>query len=144
MESKTAKRRVKTSIRKTIKRIYNNMCGSNVNKVGYNPKYSLTYGEVTQKGIESLVKIYNKQCNILKYENDRRVFYDLGSGIGKNVITVASLVPKITSKGIELVKDRHDMAIKAYSALSSSLQQRIQFIEGSIFDYNISDAFRMK
>lgn len=142
MESKTLKRcKIKTyATRKRIKRIYNNMNGWNVNKIGYDPQYSLTYGEVTQEGIESLVEIFNKQCNILKYTNERRTFYDIGSGIGRIVITVASLLPKIKSKGIELVKDRHDMAMTAYNQLPYMLKNRIQFIEGSVFNYNISDA----
>jgi len=116
------------------------MSGSVADTSGYDPKYALTYGEITQKGIEKLVTIFNNKRDISTYPSDRRVFYDLGSGIGKNVIVVAMSVPSITSKGIELVKDRHTMAMTAYGSLSPSLQERIQFTNGSLFDYNISDA----
>ena len=124
----------------TIDNLYTNMSGSAADTSGYDPKYALTYGEITQKGIEKLVTIFNNKRDISTYPSDRRVFYDLGSGIGKNVIVVAISVPSITSKGIELVKDRHTMAMTAYGSLSPSLQERIQFTNGSLFDYTISDA----
>ena len=40
---------------------------------------SPTYGEATQKGVESLVKFFKD------YFNQIPLFYDLGSGLGKMV-----------------------------------------------------------
>ena len=132
--------RIKKNDTCEIDNLYHNMSGSIADTSGYDPKYALTYGEITQTGIKKLITIFNNKKNISEYPSDRRTFYDLGSGIGKNVIIVAMSVPSITSKGIELVKDRHNMAMTVYGSLSSSLQERIQFINGSLFDYNISDA----
>ena len=53
---------------------------------------------------------------------------------------VASLVPGIKSKGIELVKERHNKAMVAYNALKHKSKENIEFICGSFFDYDISDA----
>ena len=102
--------------------------------------FSTVYGEVTREGIEKLIKIFNRIQPILKYPRERRTFYDLGSGFGKNVIVAAELIPSIKSKGIELVKERHDGAIDAYNKLSPLLQSQINFTNGSMFDYDISDA----
>jgi predicted RNA methylase len=103
-------------------------------------QYATTYGEMTLKGIELLVKLFEKTQPRRIYPINHQTFYDLGSGLGKNVMMVASLVPGIKSKGIELVKERHNKAMIAYNALKNKSKENIEFICGSFFDYNVSDA----
>jgi len=123
--------------RKKIKKLYKGLNGYGVNG-SYDSKYATTYGEITLKGIEHLVDIYQKEYKVLS--DSPKVFYDLGSGIGKFVTMVAELIPTIQSKGIELVKERHETAMKVYHTLKDSVQARIEFICGSMFDYSIKDA----
>jgi SAM-dependent methyltransferase len=136
----TSKIRVRLNkTRKHINKLYQNKSGYMNNLEKYNGHH-VTYGEVTQEGIEKLVDEFNKQP-ITTYEKTRRTFYDLGSGIGKNVIVVASLVPEIKSKGIEIVQERHDMAIEARQKIKSKqIKDRVEFICGSLMDINLEDA----
>ena len=128
----------RNATRKQIKRIYKGMNGYADDEI--HEKYVTTYGEMTLKGIEQLVTLFEKTQPIQTYPNNQQTFYDLGSGLGKNVMMVASLVPGIKSKGIELVKERHNKAMVAYNALKHKSKENIEFICGSFFDYNISDA----
>jgi hypothetical protein len=106
----------------------------------YKEKYDTTYGEITLAGIEKLIHVYRKTYPISKYPSGQRTFYDLGSGIGKNVMMVAGLVPELHAKGIEIVKDRHDKAMSVYHKYKSPSKARITFINGSLYDYSIDDA----
>jgi len=124
--------------RRNINVLYKHKSGYMQNLEKYKEHHT-TYGEVTQEGIEKLIDAYSKQP-IHTYDKTRRTFYDLGSGIGKNVIVVASLIPEIKSKGIEIVKERHDMALEAHKQLKSNLKDRIEFTCGSFMDANFQDA----
>ena len=128
----------RNATRKQIKRIYKGMNGYADDEI--HEKYVTTYGEMTLKGIEQLVTLFEKTQPIQTYPNNQQTFYDLGSVLVKNVMMVASLVPGIKSKGIELVKERHNKAMVAYNALKHKSKENIEFICGSFFDYNISDA----
>lgn len=69
------------------------------------------------------------------------VFYDLGSGTGKPVISAALLGDFDCSIGIELLKSLHDMSIEIkgrYDILKYPTQ--IHMIHGDIFDQDISNA----
>jgi SAM-dependent methyltransferase len=136
----TLKYKLKLSkTRKNINKIYENKSGYMYHLDGYKDHHT-TYGEITQEGIEKLVEYFNKQP-IMTYEKNRRTFYDLGSGIGKNVIVVASLVPEINSKGIEIVKERHDLAINAYHSFKNkAIKNRVEFICASFMDVKLGDA----
>ena len=127
----------RNATRKQIKRVYKGMDGYSDET---HQQYATTYGEMTLKGIELLVKLFEKSQPIRTYPINQQTFYDLGSGLGKNVMMVASLVPGIKSKGIELVKERHNKAMIAYNALKNKSKTNIEFICGSFFDYNVSDA----
>jgi SAM-dependent methyltransferase len=107
----------------------------------YDPKFVLTYGEITYNGLQTLASIYQKTQPILSYPGGQRTFYDLGSGVGKNVIHMASIFPDLVSKGVELVQERHDKAMIVYNKLKSShLKRRVTFTCGSLFDTDVSDA----
>ncbi len=126
---------------KQIRKIYEPLSGFSVNTDGYDPKFHLTYGEITCDGSVELANIFTKLRPINNYSPEQRVFYDLGSGIGKNVVLLASLVPYLNAKGIELVKDRHDTAMSVYNNLTDkSLKKRIEFINGSFLDKQLGDA----
>jgi len=127
----------RNATRKHIKRVYKGMDGYS-DEIHH--QYATTYGEMTLKGIELLVKLFEKTQPIRTYPINQQTFYDLGSGLGKNVMMVASLVPGIKSKGIELVKERHNKAMIAYNALKNKSKINIEFMCGSFFDYNVSDA----
>jgi hypothetical protein len=127
----------KNTTRKKIKKIYKGLNGYGLES-SYDPKYATTYGEITLKGIERLIEIFQKED--INSPKEPKVFYDLGSGIGKFVTMVAELIPTMKSKGIELVKERHEKAMKVYHLLKKSVQSRIEFICGSMFDYSIKDA----
>ena len=142
-ENKTKKlsHKKRATTRKNIHKMFNNLSGYNVSKEGIDSKYCLTYGEVTVEGVEKLVDILTELRNITSYPVERRTFYDLGSGIGKNVIMVAHLVPQIISKGLEIVPDRHKQALIAYNKIKdANIKNRIEFTCGSLFDKNLSDA----
>ena len=125
--------------RKKIQELYKNKTGYMNNLEKYKDHH-VTYGEITQEGIEKLINEYNKKP-ITTYDKNRRTFYDLGSGIGKNVIVVASLVPEIKSRGIEIVQERHDLAIDAHKTLKpKSLKDRVEFICCSFMDTKLDDA----
>ena len=125
---------------KHIKKIYGGMTGYMNDTSAYDSKFALTYGEVTLDGVKQLAHIFQRHP-IASYPASRRVFYDLGSGIGKIVIMMASLVPSIISKGIELVNERHNMAMTAYRNIKEqSVRSRVEFINDSILDRSLSDA----
>jgi hypothetical protein len=138
--TRRARRRNSGYTHKHIKRIYGGMTGYMNDTSAYDSKFALTYGEVTLDGVKQLAHIFQRHP-ITTYPVSRRVFYDLGSGIGKNVIMMASLVPSIISKGIELVNERHNMAMTAYRNIKEqSVRSRVEFIHGSILDRSLSDA----
>ena len=124
-----------------MQRIYGDASGYTISSSGYDSKYALTYGEITQEGIEQLGNLFLSIHPIDTYPVDQRTFYDLGSGIGKLVISMALLNPNIRSKGIELVKERHEKALTAHSLLrDKSAKERINFYCCSFFDQSIADA----
>jgi hypothetical protein len=126
---------------KKILKVYEPLSAHNVNKELYDKKYPLTYGEVTNEGATELAKIFTNIKSIKTYPVGQRTFYDLGSGIGRFVFLITNLIPSLTSKGIELAKERHDTAMIAYNNLNDvSLQKRVEFINCSLFDKPLNDA----
>lgn len=131
----------RASTRKHMKKLYEGMTGYGVNTAGYDPKFAVTYGEIVEDGFEKLLRGFNDIQDISSYPPERRTFYDLGSGIGKTVYAVASLMPEIKTKGVEMVKDRHNVAMVAYNNIQNNhIKKRIEFINASLFDINVSDA----
>ena len=138
--TRRARRRIGGYTHKNMKSIYGSMTGY-MDTSKYDTKYALTYGEVTYDGIKYLSEYLNRIRPITSYPISHRVFYDLGSGIGKNVIMMASMNPQLYAKGIELVNERHNMAMAAYRNIKEkSVKSRVEFINGSLFDRSLSDA----
>jgi len=126
---------------KKIIKVYEPLSGYSITNNLYDPKFSLTYGEVTTEGAIELANIFTKIKPIKTYPIGQRTFYDLGSGIGRIVFLITNSIPGLISKGIELVKERHDNAVLAYNKLNDvSLQKRVEFINCSFFDKPLNDA----
>lgn len=140
---KTLKQKKKTKqfTRKNIEVIYKNLSGYNKNNQEVDKDVITTYGEMTIDGIEKLTTLLNSLHNVSDYPEDRQVFYDLGSGIGKIVITIASLVPNIKSVGVEIIKSRHSQALLALQKIKNvPVKNRISFILDSLYNTDLSNA----
>lgn len=133
--------RVGTPQRTFAKEILSGKCGK-----------SLTYGEVKVHSIESHV------IPGLKLQDDD-VFYDLGSGTGKIPLQVAMYcvangIKNVRCVGIELAKQRSDIATKAFGRIGSitleilkeqisryysSISEEIASIESTLERYNVAN-----
>lgn len=112
---------------------YNGLNGFGASTVGANR--STTYGEISLSGVQPLVDAFKRFAPLSGFDKAHRNFIDIGSGIGKGVIGVAMLVPEIQSNGIEIVHERHEMALTARKRIhANSLASRIHFRYGSFLD----------
>lgn len=115
-----------------LKRKYPKCIHDNVSKSGFGIN-NITYGEMNYDGIDKLYKYVKK-----KYPNIT-TFIDIGSGRGKLCIYMSSF-PKIKkSIGIELVKERHDDALKLLKTTRSEYSKKIEFINDDIFNIDVND-----
>lgn len=67
------------------------------------------------------------------------VFYDLGSGCGKQVIAASLAFPLKKAVGVELLSELHEMSLEKLSELKPS-PHNIVFIKQDYFETDISDA----
>lgn len=98
----------------------------------FNKKYNLTYGELTNDGLKTMLS---------GIDTGNKVFYDLGSGKGSVVINAINNFKNLKKAvGIEIVKDRHNDAIKRRE--EEDLKDKIEFIQEDIFSdkINLQDA----
>uniref|UniRef100_A0A6C0K562 DOT1 domain-containing protein n=1 Tax=viral metagenome TaxID=1070528 RepID=A0A6C0K562_9ZZZZ len=139
MESKVTKSgprkaktlRVKRGLHE-LREIYQSINGFSANTVG---SKNTTYGELSVPGIQALTDIFKRFAPLSSFDKTRRNFIDLGSGIGKGVIGVAMLVPEIQSNGIEIVSERHEMALSARKRIpTNTLANRIHFRNGNFLE----------
>lgn len=93
---------------------------------------SPVYGEITQKGTETVIRKFSEHFN------KNTVFYDLGSGLGKMVAHVGMLCD-CKSTGIEYSKERHAGALKIKEKFCSDYKN-ISFKNANVLDLDISDA----
>ena len=68
---------------------------------------NLTYGEITSKGVIELIENLTNSNQIKK----DYIFFDIGSGYGK-VPRMFAEITDIKSVGVEIDKEKHDMAVK--------------------------------
>jgi hypothetical protein len=86
---------------------------------------SLTYGEVTARGIRQLMAVFLAaplyQNRTAATPNNGMRFYDLGSGVGKAVAQVAVEYARSvrSAVGVELMQSRHTKAHASLAALAS-------------------------
>lgn len=85
-----------------------------------------TYGYITPEGISHLLKGIRKKG---------KSFYDLGSGIGRPAISVATLFPQINEiVGIELSKSRYDISQGILETLPHIYKSKIKFMNKNFLD----------
>jgi len=92
-----------------------------------------TYGFLTFEGMDDM---------LIDEETKEKVFYDLGSGVGKPPVAAIMLFPELQKVvGIELSGERHTYATKALKELlDKKVRDKVQLIHGSMLDVDISDA----
>jgi hypothetical protein len=112
---------------------YTGLTGFGGSSVGANK--STTYGEISLAGLQPLADTFKRFAPLNTFDKALRNYIDLGSGIGKTVIGMAILVPEIQSNGIELIYDRHEMALSARKRIqTNSLASRIHFRHGNFLE----------
>ena len=116
--------------------VYNGITGFNNSPIGLS-EFRTTYGEITEGGIQ----IISDKFKELKHG---KVFYDLGSGIGKVVLGMAFLNENLQSRGVEIVPERIRANQQALERVKRrQITERIQIRLGSILDsaiLNLADA----
>ncbi len=117
---------------KTINRIYEGIPYANERNY---TDLSLAGGETNPESVEKILKYFTPR---------RHNFYDLGSGRGKVVIQAAfsNRIKKVV--GIEIIKERNELALKALDRAKSNEidipKIDLQFINDSFFNIDFSDA----
>jgi SAM-dependent methyltransferase len=94
---------------------------------------SPVYGELTQKGVDMVVK------HLQPYFNSKTIFYDLGSGLGKMVLHIGIQYGVKNAIGIEYSKERYQGSISLKENYAKN-HKNISFFNTSIQNHNISDA----
>ncbi|AOM63413.1 hypothetical protein [Heterosigma akashiwo virus 01] len=100
--------------------------------------YSEVYGELTEEGTIQMFK--NLESDDLK----DKVFIDLGSGLGRPVITAAFYFPQLReSRGVELSESRHIASIenlkKIHDERGREQHATICFIHDDMFNVPLND-----
>lgn len=90
--------------------------------------YCPTYGELTKKGVHKILGTI---------EGQGKVFVDMGSGTGNVILHAWSVHSKwVQTVGIELSKERHEIALKTKKRLNSTQRGRTDFIHGDMLSYS--------
>lgn len=92
-------------------------------------EYASTYGEITRDGLKEMLKGINTQD---------KIYYDLGSGLGKSVIW-ATVDHNMISNGIELSNNRHEKALFLLSQVPDQFKDRIKLFNDDILKKDISN-----
>jgi hypothetical protein len=96
---------------------------------------NITYGEMNYEGMDKLKHYFKK--NKKTYNN----FIDIGSGRGKLCFYMIN-EPRIkTVIGVEIVKERHDDAIKIQENLQSKLANRVILLNDNVCNIDLSKFF---
>lgn len=94
---------------------------------------SPVYGEVTKKGVETLLTYFES------YFNKNTVFYDVGSGFSKMVLHIALLKKIKKCVGVEYSKERHEGAL-LLKKMCDPYVESVNLINDDIFKVDLSDA----
>ena len=110
---------------------------------GGNEGKEYTYGEVTGVGVRQLAYA----MEVPSAEDSSITFYDLGSGVARLVIQMVLDNPVAINKsvGVELSKERHDIATSALSRIraseySSGLLSKVELSNADALKCDFSDA----
>ena len=112
-----------------------------------NEKKEYTYGEVTGVGARQLAEEMGISSAKARGGEGRIIFYDLGSGVARLVVQMVLDNPIAINKsvGVELSKERHDVASSVLSRLRSSeyksdLLSKVELSNADALEYDFSDA----
>ncbi len=100
----------------------------------------LTYGEIVPESVKAFVESIGPK--------DGEIFYDLGSGTGKGVLSTALLFPLGKVVGVELLEDLHAAAASVLQRFNREIKPgliiekvpHIEFHQGDFLSHNLSDA----
>ena len=139
-----ATRRASSSRKKTMKnkllflKHYEGITGYGVNLDNLD-EHKTTYGEVDEESLPIINELFMKYAPLSKIAVPFRNFYDLGSGVGKLVIAMASMNPTLQSTGIEIVPDRVKSANIAFEKIKDAgLKNRVELLCISMLDDSIN------
>jgi len=92
-----------------------------------------TYGYLTFGGMEDM---------LAQVETNGKIFYDLGSGVGKPPLAALMLYPDLKKAiGIELSKARHEQGMQVIKKIkNANIESKLQLIQGSMLDMDFCDA----
>ena len=93
-------------------------------------KHNTTYGEMEEEGIHKLYRHLLKNFSF-------NCFMDLGSGKGKVCCYMATQSDITHVLGVELVKERHNEALKLKENLSKENNKKITFLLNDIFNISL-------
>ncbi len=96
---------------------------------------SLIYGELSRDELDTLFLEINQTIE------DRRQFVDLGSGLGKVVMTAAVSIPFTSYRGVELVPYRHSLALQRFDDFCLTIESELapSFQHSHNFSYLTDD-----
>ena len=104
------------------------------------PEHSITYGEMTYEGIETL---YERVRPLFQQRGEEmKAFLDVGSGRGKLSLYMAAKEEIDSSVGIELVESRVDDAERLLNQLSVRhrvFTDKVKFLNDDIFNIDLED-----
>jgi len=114
-----------------LKRLYPSCKYDEENFLYFNHK---TYGEIEYEGIQ---KIYNYVKK--KYNRSIDCFMDIGSGRGKLCLYMAAQPDIKKVLGVELMKERHDDALKLKSELKSEYDEKVVLLNKNVLKIDFED-----
>lgn len=99
-----------------------------------------TYGEITHLGSRQLFHCFNLSSKSTESsKDDIHTFFDLGCGVGKLLVQAYLELPSLSKiVGIEISKDRYDIAVNTWKELQNDAQHfRTNIIGASNVDLEI-------
>jgi len=127
-------------MKELIKKIYEGEVHTNIytgeytKHAGTHTTSALLYGEITERGINSMVKELRNR-NIFKDIH----FLDLGSGNGRSVLHMGLYEEVLTSTGIEVFESKSDYANTLLKSIDYPYTEKISLINK---DWNIVNNYR--
>jgi SAM-dependent methyltransferase len=109
--------------------VFQSISGYNANTLGI--AADTTYGEATAAGIQTLVMKFRQ------LQPSADTFVDLGCGVGKVLVGVATLVSGIQCIGYEIVPDRIRAAGTALARVPPDVRNRIQIHLANFLDTSV-------
>lgn len=140
----TQKRKAKP-IRKThkandptlqIRKLYPRIQRDRKDHTGEYPGHKITYGEMEYAGLDHLLGHLQT-----RFGKTFDAFLDVGSGRGKLVLYMAAKPPIHRSVGIELVRERHQDAVRLLRRLPRALQGKVVLRQGDVGSVDVAALF---